>query len=265
MRLYDRAVHSPHFHESIRDCVLVDVENVYEYYLGHGDPDLTKMEGLGGAIIPPFSLMWLEYPAAISITDGTRESARVAVWVESEFIEREVHVKAIVVMAFMGRFLEVGSFAYKCTLDGRFIEEVTWGAPSDVEAVIGEAWTESVTHRAISTMLLTVSFLHCKNVAMVDAPPAGTRQQRRAAQRQGVRETQFKTLVIEPMKQVLRTEGGIEQHGLKKALHICRGHFATYTEDKPLFGKYTGTFWRPAHVRGSADVGTVYKDYKVKP
>jgi hypothetical protein len=50
----------------------------------------------------------------------------------------------------------------------------------------------------------------------------------------------------------------------KKALHIARGHFAHYTEDRPLFGKYTGTFWRPAHVRGSADFGTVKSTYKVK-
>lgn len=112
---------------------------------------------------------------------------------------------------------------------------------------------------------LAISFMHCKNVALEDAPPAGTRQQRRAEQRQGIEHAQFKTLIIDPMKKVLRTEGGIEKNGLKKALHICRGHFATYTEDKPLFGRHVGTFWKPAHVRGSADAGTVYKDYRVKP
>jgi hypothetical protein len=110
---------------------------------------------------------------------------------------------------------------------------------------------------------LAISFLHCKNVTVEDAKPVGSRQQRRLEQRRGVRHSSFKTLVIEPMRQVLRTEGQSERHGLQRALHICRGHFAHYSEDRPLFGKYSGTFWRPAHVRGSAEIGMVGKDYKV--
>lgn len=48
-----------------------------------------------------------------------------------------------------------------------------------------------------------------------------------------------------------------------KAMHICRGNFARYTDDKPLFGKYTGLFWRPMHVRGSVKNGVVDKDYAI--
>ncbi len=66
------------------------------------------------------------------------------------------------------------------------------------------------------------------------------------------------------MKEVLRREGGSETNGLKKALHICRGHFATYSPEHPLFGKFTGTFWKPAHVRGSQEHGIVVKDYVIK-
>lgn len=112
--------------------------------------------------------------------------------------------------------------------------------------------------------LFALSLTHCKNVSTIDAPDVRTRQQRRRDERSGVPAVRFQTLQIDPMKQVLRTEGGSEKNGLKKALHICRGHFAHYSEDKPLFGKYTGTFWRPAHVRGTSEAGTVYKDYKVK-
>lgn len=65
------------------------------------------------------------------------------------------------------------------------------------------------------------------------------------------------------MKKVLRTEGQSETTGLKRALHICRGHFAHYGDDKPLFGKYTGTFWRPMHARGKVEQGVVVKDYKI--
>ena len=65
------------------------------------------------------------------------------------------------------------------------------------------------------------------------------------------------------MKATLQSEGGASKNGLKKALHICRGHFATYTQDAPLFGNFVGTVWKPQHVRGNAQHGAVVKDYRV--
>jgi hypothetical protein len=49
-----------------------------------------------------------------------------------------------------------------------------------------------------------------------------------------------------------------------KALHVCRGNYATYTEDKPLFGRITGTVWRKSHTRGDAKNGVIVSDYKAK-
>jgi hypothetical protein len=48
-----------------------------------------------------------------------------------------------------------------------------------------------------------------------------------------------------------------------RGLHIVRGHFSTYTEDAPLFGRITGTFWIPAHVRGTASEGLISSEYRV--
>lgn len=47
------------------------------------------------------------------------------------------------------------------------------------------------------------------------------------------------------------------------AFHWCRGHFKTYTEDAPLFGKYTGTFWWQPQARGKKECGVITKDYSV--
>src|SRR5258708_34832504 len=74
----------------------------------------------------------------------------------------------------------------------------------------------------------------------------------------------YHILDIEPMKQILRTEGHSDKVGIKRSLHICRGHFAHYTEDKKLFGKYAGTFWVSQHVRGSQQTGIAAKDYRIK-
>lgn len=121
--------------------------------------------------------------------------------------------------------------------------------------------TEELLYRnALEISLLAICFLHCKNVDLVEhgaqTMPKGARS-RRASR------IKYYTLEIDPMKKTLRTEGQSDSTGLKRALHICRGHFAHYTAERRLFGKYEGTFWHPMHVRGSKDAGEVIKDYKI--
>jgi hypothetical protein len=65
------------------------------------------------------------------------------------------------------------------------------------------------------------------------------------------------------MKEILRREGQVEHTGLKKALHIVRGHFKDYTKGSGLFGKYQGIYWWDAHVAGDLKLGTLAKTYKV--
>lgn len=121
----------------------------------------------------------------------------------------------------------------------------------------------TITSHQFFPAALAISFMNCKNVVRRDV----TDEEGPSAKwlrRQKAPEIRYHVLDINPMKEVLRTEGDIESNGLKKALHICRGHFVTYTEERPLFGKVTGTFWKPSHVRGSVEHGIVDKDYRVK-
>lgn len=104
-------------------------------------------------------------------------------------------------------------------------------------------------------------FCHCKNIT-VEAEKA-SRQVRRAAERAKEPVLTLKTINIHPVKKVMTEEGQVERQGFKRALHICRAHFAHYTEEHPLFGKYTGTFYKPMHVRGSLKEGLVIKDYDI--
>lgn len=106
-------------------------------------------------------------------------------------------------------------------------------------------------------------FMHCKNVTL-ETPPV-SRQVRRQAERKGTPLLDYRVLNIEPMKRVLKDEGNLESVGPRQALHICRGHFKTYSEDKPLFGKFVGTFWWEGSVRGSLSKGKIDKDYLVIP
>jgi hypothetical protein len=118
----------------------------------------------------------------------------------------------------------------------------------------------------LHTALLAISFMHCKNVVLSQQVPPRiepTQKQKRWKMLPPQPVT-YHVLDIEPMKQVLRTEGQSEKTGIQRSLHICRGHFAHYDEEHKLFGKYAGTFWKPQHVRGTSKVGIAVKDYRIK-
>lgn len=115
-------------------------------------------------------------------------------------------------------------------------------------------------------MLLAQSLMHCKNVVVERKakPPKLAKSFRR--KHHGVAPATFHTVKIEPMKKVVRSAGGVEHLGIKKAMHIVRGNFATYTEEKPLFGypKNVGRFFRASHVRGDAKIGMKPASYEVR-
>lgn len=118
-----------------------------------------------------------------------------------------------------------------------------------------------VIHDLIAPFLLGISLMHCRNVKQREFEPsrALSKKHRKRTGRDLVR---YHVLEIEPMKQVLQSEGSADSAGLKRALHLCRGHFRTY-EEKPLFGKIRGTFWIPQHLRGDKAEGMVLKDYEL--
>ncbi|MEI6281003.1 MAG: hypothetical protein WCP17_03340 [bacterium] len=113
--------------------------------------------------------------------------------------------------------------------------------------------------------LMALSFMHCRNVGVrTEVPPVPL--SRKHERKTGRPLLKYRVLQIDHMKQVLEREGRVSTEGLKRALHICRGHFATYGKDGKglLFGKHAATVWIPMHTRGSVEEGVVVKDYDVK-
>ena len=109
--------------------------------------------------------------------------------------------------------------------------------------------------------LLALTFLNCKNTVVADHTPDGklSHIHRKENGRPLVR---FKTLQIEQVRKVLDSSSG-RDGSIKRALHLCRGHFKSFGE-KGLFGKHKGLFWWGHSIRGTASRGIVEKDYKVK-
>lgn len=128
---------------------------------------------------------------------------------------------------------------------------------------VASAETRRTCDITIQPAFFAISFLHCRNVNLVESTPA-PRLSKAFEKRNGKPLVRFHTLEIEAMKTILMNQGEMRKNGLSKAVHICRGHFAHYTPERPLFGRITGTVWKPAHVRGDAANGIVQKDYRLK-
>jgi hypothetical protein len=118
----------------------------------------------------------------------------------------------------------------------------------------------------IAPVLMTFSLMNCRNVTVRDNSdernplPQTLRKMR-------VPRLEFRKLIVRAVAPSPRecSKAGDDRDAVP--LHICRGHFAHYTEDKPLFGRpgMHGRFFVPQHVRGKAENGIVLKDYEVKP
>lgn len=105
-----------------------------------------------------------------------------------------------------------------------------------------------------------VGLLNCVNIETTEEPAQylGKKQLRK-----GGKGHVYKTLRIKP------TRGRKKPHDDRPVKpsdirgHLVRGHFKHYTDDAPLFGRYTGTWFWGAQYRGDSEIGVVNKSYEV--
>ena len=279
--------------ESLRGSVVIDASNVGDYYLQNIETIHDAIKSLPN-LAPPFEKFFLEFktPHELKASYATRLTqdwpSRWGILCGSqEIIETGSTIKwALCLKLFVPHKVlgELGPiWLWNIRVDALGGPEIIDGKvqyeymPLGVLKVALQLSSPQEREELLQTMagntfgmifpaLLAISFMHCKNVVLrKEVPPVV--QQTVKQKRQRVQPHQPVTshvLDIEPMKQILKTEGQSESVGLQRALHICRGHFSTYTEDHKLFGKYAGTFWIPQHVRGSQEVGYAAKDYRIK-
>lgn len=146
----------------------------------------------------------------------------------------------------MRQWLDEGGERLGSMLDGGFPESFDRHA----------AWIE--LHVSMANALM-----NCKNIKTVDsteedAPPAKWQRRMKTPK------IRYSRIKIDGFTSEAKSQGGgIDGHN--KAWHICRGNFATYTDAAPLFGKYTGRYWRPQHVRGDKKHGEVHSMHEIAP
>lgn len=262
------------FEEARRDnpeldgAEIIYIQNVADYLYSLKEEFFDVVSDFPN-LAPPFPLFWMEYRLSDVLYDGEQmrendslPSAKFGFLFESREIEEGWITKISLITRFSKVYeMELRAYLYwvvKIDKQGKPITDFTIHMP-DGSINLNEPM-EGHFYTWLTPALLSISFLHCKNVHMIEHEPKRATSGRISRHGSKIR---FHTLQIEPMKKILRDEGGAEETGIKHALHICRGHFKDFTKGKGLFGKYKEVYWWESQVRGSGDVGAVLKNYNV--
>lgn len=115
---------------------------------------------------------------------------------------------------------------------------------------------------SLNVALWAICFMHAKN-AMIEEVAIPEKLNRAALKKYEQPLMRYHMLKIKPMTRAHKDDAG-GTHA-SPSLHIRRGHWRTYTEDRPLFGKVAGTFWFDQAIVGNEKRGVVMKDYEVEP
>lgn len=110
------------------------------------------------------------------------------------------------------------------------------------------------------TVLTTFGLMNTSNVVRVPVESVLDRAARRRGDRPPYR---YHVLRHRPFARRRVSEGTSTGEGALLPLHIAKGHRKTFTKERPLFGKYVGTWWWESQVRGRDTSRVVEKDYAI--
>jgi hypothetical protein len=151
-----------------------------------------------------------------------------------------------------------GGMVYDVAGKVRLVSRDLAGIPDDTFEAMTKGW--------LDPLLTTLTFLNAKNVEP-RLVPAAPRLNRRRVARGRVPLVDYHVLDIKPFGPGRRTGSRSDrpETGRTLRLHSRRGGFRTYTAERPLFGRWVGTwFWEGATWVGDASAGRADKDYRVR-
>lgn len=269
----------PDFSDFETQVVCVDIQNIHDAFFAkdniHSSNPLVK--NYYPNLAPPWPITWYEF-ARVDPT-GHGEKIGIAACCLKYSLDRLVKQKRLMPTASVELtrwairffvFIENRIVGFQCA----FVADEC--ISSDGKSLLGEDFIvhkspmmksfdkrqQDLTVLLLHESFLAVSFLHCKNI-IIHPDDSKTKLDKKRAKKGRKPVFQFKTLNIKPLQNILQQSGGLRQHGLSKALHVCRGHFKDYRYGRGLFGKVKGVFWWDMHERGNESEGVVHKDYKL--
>lgn len=143
------------------------------------------------------------------------------------------------------------------------------GMVSDINPYYDSGFWWSVLDTRTCVVLFALTLMNCKNISYVPHDPnKGVSQRKKGSGKKFKRAyIKYEILEIQPMKERntnrTKSENRTEAESNQR-LHTVRGHFKTYTEERPLFGRLTGTYWWGDCIKGNAEMGMIEKDYNLR-
>lgn len=275
------------------DTVVVSAEDVAAYWSVL--PDGTNMLDLVDVLVPPYERLFVEFQRQPNsrnvdlnawgvLIEGARVEGEHLVggeaspptevtadgWLLEASLVCEYRkgepvgplAKWLIPLDAEGRSMPGDTGGYGSMFMGELVFEQS-GSQSEVPQEELFRFADQLGPPLLGPALFAISLMHCKNVDVRSVDPP-ERMSKSHARRKGRPLTRYYVLDIGPMRRILDREGEAQTRGLRHALHICRGHFKTYTPEAPLLGRHTGTYWWPAHARGAGEQGVVEKDYRIR-
>lgn len=202
-----------------------------------------------GALIPPFDKLWIEWRV-----DKRRQDAMVVLTTRKD--DGTHSMLAMMLTHFVG-----DSVVHKMPNTMHAIAGIadTGEVISVLRGYYGEEQNENFNGH-LAPGWLAIAWMNCRNLTLEQTGPnAAVRRKREKHGALGGLD--YCRIVIEPKhRKRWEKSAGTSAH----RFHTVRGHLARYTADKPLFGKYVGTFWKPSHTRGNLDLGRLNHEYHVQ-
>lgn len=142
------------------------------------------------------------------------------------------------------------------------------GTVSDFDADQKVSYSDGRMIAGLLPALQSIAFLHCKN-AVVDEVEPRPKLSARHRREHGRPLLRFQTVRLEVPRSRHASSDTRYGNGDSHALHIVPGHFSHYGDCCPgahephglLFGRLSGVYWMPQHMRGNPARGVVQTDY----
>lgn len=248
------------FRKMANTSIRIVSDEAAQYYYYSPREDWSIDSGAFGKIMPPFADMWLE------VMTPTRAYIH-GQWVTAHkvryafiFCQESEGTWQVYFLASRVKHGPVIAFPAIARISLDENNAVELGVMYDQHA-IPENLAVSLSEN-LSIAYLALGWMNCRNVELVDQRPS--LPQRLKRERKGdFPGLEYKKIILDGRSRRSLTSNQ-EAEKRHQRLHVVRGHFKTYTADKPLMGKLVGQYWWHQQTRGDADLGVIHHEYEVK-
>lgn len=271
----------------LKNAQVFEITNIADYFWEGSSQEEWDVFSDFPCIMSPFENVWFEYRAPakiVSNTCGTREwdgaFSRCGVLVSTTPCPPDLRTGVDKVKNFQlsslffqsfpnhpagsirGPLMSIGYWVTESgepkTANGKSIMAIPMHKPEYSDLPRSKHY--NIYHNALYPVLLALTFINCRNTVICERKP-DAKLSAVHDRKYGKPLVKFKILEIEPVKRIFERHAG-SGVPLKRALHVCRGHFKDYREHG-LFGRNKGLYWWGNQVRGTSERGIVVKDYEM--